>query len=111
MQKEMRAAQFAPFAALTGYGSAVSEAARLTEARIELDEAEKEILDRTLRELEQEKDREVCITYFCPDERKSGGAYISTVGTIQKFDRLNAAICLNNGTEIPMEEILRIEYP
>lgn len=109
MNREARAAQFMPFSALTGYEAAVKEAARNTEKRTELDEAEKERLDRTLQELEQQGTEEVEVVYFLPDARKSGGEYIRARGRIKRFDRLNQMIFLDGGAGIPMEDILRIE--
>ena len=77
-----RAAQFSPFAALTGYGDAVKETARLTDAKIELDEDAKEILDEKLKQIREqiEEHPEIEITYFQPDERKKGGSYITITG-------------------------------
>ena len=77
-----RAAQFAPFAALTGYGDVIRETARLTEARPELSEDERAEMDQTLRAVlnTQGKNAEIVVTYFAPDARKSGGAYRRAAG-------------------------------
>lgn len=82
-----RAAQFSPFATLTGHGAAIEETARLTDRRIELTEEEKTVLDEKLRLL-LETGGEGMITYFLPDERKDGGAYVAKLGTIKKIDPL-----------------------
>ena len=106
-----RAAQFSPFAALTGYEDAIKETARLTEEMCILDEDSKAELDRKLRELtaESKENREVSITYFQPDEKKSGGAYITTVGKIKKIDDVEHAVHLNNGKKIPIDFIVNVE--
>ena len=82
-----RAAQFSPFAALTGLGAALDETARLTDARIELSEERKEEINLALRRLQEQtasgEAPEVEITWFCTDDKKSGGAYITTAGTLR----------------------------
>ena len=85
---QTRAAQFSPFAALTGYGEQVEEAARRTDRRILLDEDEKAELDRRLRLVQQhlEERPEVTITYFVPDERKAGGVYRVTQGAVKRIN-------------------------
>ena len=106
-----RAAQFAPFAALSGHGEAIMEAARLTEARVELDESRKAVLDRQLQLLRAHiKERpEVCIVYFKTDGKKAGGAYITTAGPIKKIDELERLILMADGTVISIEDIFIIE--
>lgn len=104
-----RAAQFSPFAALTGYDAAVKETARLTDKRIELDEYEKAVLDEKLRIALKYPDEEITITYFKPDERKDGGAYISAVGKIKKLSDYERVVVLCNGLKIPVENIIKIE--
>lgn len=103
-----RAAQFSPFAALTGYDAAIEETARLTDTKIELDESEKEVLDLRLREA-MECGRPVRITYFLPDERKTGGAYVCTTGKVKKLDTLTGSIVTENGTSIMLEDIVGLE--
>ena len=106
-----RAAQFSPFAALTGYEAAVREAARLTEARPELDESRKEQLNACLQLLKahsrERPQAEIC--YFKPDERKAGGACITVTGAVKKVDDFTGRVTMADGTMIPMEDILDIE--
>ncbi|NLJ96228.1 MAG: YolD-like family protein [Clostridiales bacterium] len=103
-----RAAQFSPFAALTGYEEAVKETARVTDRRIELDEATKAILDEKLRILhEQLSDKpEITVTYFQPDDNKAGGSYITSNGIVKKIDRFNKAIVMEDGARILIEDII-----
>jgi hypothetical protein len=103
-----RAAIFSPFAALAGHGAAIEETARLTDQRIELTEEEKTLLDEKLRLL-LETGRVGAFTYFLPDGRKDGGAYVTTVGTIKKIDPLKGQVILTDRTAIPIEDILEIE--
>lgn len=110
MSQHDRAAQFAPYAALSGYEGAVAERARLTEERIYLDEYEVERLEIRLRMLRDGIgcDR-VAITYFVPDKRKSGGAYITVTDTVKRIDEYERKIIMSDGNIIPMEEIINIE--
>lgn len=108
MPVEDRAAQFSPFAALTGYEDAVKETARLTDERIELDEYSKEELNRKLNEIKDNLAKQVSITYFVPDERKEGGAYITVSGCVKKFKEQIMLIIMEDGTEIPISEIIEI---
>ena len=110
MSRLDRAAQFSPFAALTGYEAAVEETARLTDRRIELDEGEKEAIDQRLT-LVQERlpvPTEVTITYFIPDKKKAGGAYVNISGTVKKIDDYERMVFLRDGTSIPIDDILHI---
>lgn len=105
-----RAAQFAPFAALTGHEDAVKETARLTEAKIELDENEIELLDQKLRYIAAQKEPPtVEITYFLPDQRKNGGSYVETNGKVKRIHQNEQILCMEDGTRIPIEDILRIK--
>lgn len=110
LSMEQRAAQFAPFAALTGYGDAVKETARITEDRIELDEEEKVKLDNKLHELEKNISQKpkATITYFVPDIKKSGGEYVTVVGNLKRIDDYRKLIILEDKTEIPINEIIEI---
>ena len=105
-----RAAQFSPFAALTGFDATIEEAGRLTDRRIELDEAEKELLNEKLQEILEHIDAQpqVTITHFVYDQRKAGGAYISTTGRVKKIDTYSRAILFTDGTAIPVSEIVGI---
>ena len=107
-----RAAQFSPFAALTGYDDAVRETARLTDEKIELDEYEKEELDRKIQWLGSHLDEHipVSITYFQPDDRKAGGTYEEIVDTIRKINVYEHEILLTKGTKIPIMNILLMDF-
>ena len=109
--KILRAAQFAPFAALTGHDEAVKETARLTDSKIELDEYTKEELNRKLVFLQEHADDEptATITYFVPDKRKSGGEYISLTRAVKKLKEFENVVVLTDDTEIPIQDILLIE--
>ena len=106
-----RAAQFAPFAALTGYDSAIKETGRLTDERIELDEEALTALDMKYQLLMDAFDDapEVTITYFQPDERKAGGEYVSAIGAVKKVDGFERLIAMQDGTKIPMDDVLSID--
>lgn len=106
-----RAAQFSPFAALTGYDAAVKETARLTEQQIELDEYEKAALDQRILLLQEHLKElpEVTITHFVPDERKDGGKYVSITEAVKKIDTYEKQIVLVDKSKIPIENILSIE--
>ena len=105
-----RAAQFAPFAALTGYDAAIKETGRLTDERIELDEEALTTLDMKYQLLMDALDEEpeVEITYFKPDERKAGGAYVTATGAVIKVDDFERLITMQDGTKIPLDAILSI---
>ncbi len=106
-----RAAQFAPFAALTGFEDAVEEEGRLTQGQIELDEMELELLNLELNEIAEQIDRrpEVLLKYFVPDERKEGGSYPEIRGRVKKLDSFRRCICLEDGTVIALENLVRLE--
>ena len=106
-----RAAQFSPFAALTGYDSAIKEAARLTTERIELSENDIDVLDMKLRILEDAvaDQPEIEVTYFKPDEKKKGGAYITSSGTLKRIDDVERVVIFVNGEKIAIPDILDIE--
>ena len=106
-----RAAQFAPFAALTGYDSAIKETGRLTDERVELDEEALTALDMKYQLLMDALDEapKVTITYFQPDERKAGGKYVSASGAVIKVDDFECLITMQDGTRIPMDDVLSID--
>lgn len=106
-----RAAQFSPFAALTGYDAAIKETGRLTDERIELDEEALTALDRKYQLLINALDDapEVTITYFQPDERKDGGKYITATGAVKKVDDFERLITMQDGATIPMDDVLSID--
>lgn len=106
-----RAAQFSPFAALTGHEAAVQETARLTEEKQELSEDEVARLNEKLNIMFRNigTDKMVTITYFVPDERKSGGAYVSRSGIVKRIDEYEHTIVLADKTVIPIAQINRIQ--
>ena len=110
MSQHDRAAQFAPFAALTGYDAAVEETARKTGQRVELDETEKQLLDTKLQIIEAHlgEDFLVSITYFVPDQRKSGGSYLTETGFVRKIIPTEQRLQLTSGTKICINDILFI---
>lgn len=105
-----RAAQFAPFAALTGYEEAVEEAARLTDNRTELNRDRIEELDRELRRLKEHiKERPKAeIIFFKPDERKAGGAFVTAYGEVKKIDEYLGKVIMEDGSIIPIGDIYEI---
>ena len=106
-----RAAQFQPFRALTGYEDAVHETARLTDERPELTEDEKVLLDAKLQKLLDSIDRHprVTLTWFQPDKRKAGGAYVTTIGRLKKIDDYTGTLIMMGGERIVIENILDIQ--
>ena len=113
MSRHDRAAQFAPFAALTGHDAAIRETARLTDGRIELDEDRKAVLNRTLQLLLNRiaLQPEITVTYFLPDSKKDGGSYTVVSGNLKKIDDFTHSLILTNGLSIPMEQIVRLDQP
>jgi len=110
MSKEARSAQFAPFAALTGYDDAVKETARLTDKKIELDEDEKQILNDKLQYILENNYLEptILFTYFIKDNKKTGGKYIEKEGIIKKIDNIKGYIILKDRTKIKIDDIINI---
>ena len=106
-----RAAQFSPFAALTGYDAAIKETGRLTDEKIELDEEALSNLNMKFQILFERLDEQpdIAITYFKPDETKSGGAYLTTTDKIKKVDEYERIITTANGTKIPMDDVINLE--
>ncbi len=110
MSMTERAAQFSPFAALNGYEDAVSETARLTDGRPDLDEYERDAIDRKLREImESDEDLPVTLTYFRPDAKKSGGAYLTLSGKVSDIDEVRRVVIMESGARIPVTDILGID--
>ena len=111
MSIQERAAQFSPFAALTGHAAAIAETARLTDRKMELDEDTRAELDRRQAILlEQISERpEVTVTWFRPDERKEGGAYVTTAERLKKIDQVERVLVLTDGTRIPLEDVAALE--
>lgn len=106
-----RAAQFSPFAALTGYGDAIIETTRQTDEKVDMDEEAYAILNRKFRLLMEQIDElpEVGITYFEPDARKSGGAYLTATGTLKKIDEFERILVMSDGKKIRMDEVIDID--
>lgn len=118
-----RAAQFAPFAALTGHDAAIKETARLTEERMELDENQKSFLDGKLQFLQeilwkehtQEKNKcqegmlDVALTYFRADAKKDGGTYVTVCGEVKKIDPFEHVIVLKDETKVAIDDLVEIE--
>ena len=111
MQVSVRAAQFAPFQALTGYGDTIREVSRLTDRRVELDEYEKERINQKLLRLKG-RIREhpaIAVTYFVPDQKKDGGVYVRVTGRVQEVKEYEHILVMEDGTRITIEEILEID--
>lgn len=105
-----RAAQFSPFAAVSGYDGAIKETARLTEQRIELDESEKRILDEKINIVQEnlEKRKLVEFVFFSPDTKKDGGSYETLKGVVKKIDGYVHVILMEDGKKIPIDAIVDI---
>lgn len=106
-----RAAMFSPFAAMVGYDVAVKETARLTDERIELDESRKEVLNEKLLMVLEQADRspEIVITYFVKDAKKAGGSFVTIQGLIKKVNTYGQIIVMQDGTKIPLADVVEIE--
>ena len=105
-----RAAQFSPFAALTGHSAAIAETDRLTDSRITLDESEMARVDAALQRLRELLPQEpvASITYFVPDERKAGGSYQTVTGAVRRIDTVNGVVLLTDRREVPIADIFDI---
>ena len=106
-----RAAQFSPFAALTGHEDAIQETARLTDSFVEMDESRKSQLDGQLGLIMDNLDAqpEIEVTYFQPDEKKSGGAYVTRSGRVKKIDEYSRQIIFTDGKALPIDMIFSIQ--
>lgn len=112
MSLYQRAAQFAPFAALTGYEDAIYETSRITEEKIELDEEVKMIINEKLNKIKTniQNTPKVSFTYFIPDLTKEGGKYVTVTDNVIKIDEYKKIILLENRIEIPISEIIDVEF-
>ncbi len=110
MSRYDRAAQFSPFAALTGYDGVIAETARLTDRQVELDEGGKAELDEKLREIQTRISDmpQVTVTYFREDGRKDGGAYITVTGRVKKIDQYTQMLVFLDGSGIDIGQIYQI---
>jgi hypothetical protein len=111
MSMSDRAAQFSPFAALTGYDEAIKETGRLTDDRIELDENTRTALDIKQAYLAENINihPEISITYFLPDTKKDGGEYVTATGSLKRIDEYERMLIFVDGRKIPMDEIANID--
>lgn len=107
MPMEKRAAQFSPFAAVSGHDEAIYETARLTDEQLELSEDEIAVIDEKLQWLREhiKEQPEITVTYFQPDEKKNGGAYVTVTGSAKKIDKV---LVLRDGTVIPIDAPISI---
>lgn len=105
-----RAAQFSPFAALTGHDAAIKETARITDRKIELDEYEIAVLDEKLHQIKEQLiiQPEITVTYFQPDLRKEGGKYVTITSSVKKMDEYMKALVMEDGTRILIEDIIEL---
>ena len=105
-----RAAQFSPFAALTGHNDAIIETARLTDRQIELDEGTKSIINEKIQMISDHLSEKptITITHFEPDIKKDGGAYLNTTGTVKRIDDFGKIVYLDNGVIVKFESIFEI---
>lgn len=113
MSREARAAQFSPFAALTGYEAAVQETARLTDTRAQLDDGQIDVINRQLVSLKARIGEQptATITFFLPDSRKEGGAYQTVSGAVRKIDEMEQLLWMADGTKIPIPDIYEVICP
>ena len=111
MARIKRAAQFAPFDTLTGFGAAINEAGRETEEKLELSEDMIDMINARLSGIEQhiKEQPNIAVTYFIPDNKKAGGRYVTVSGNIRKLDGTGHRIIMADGTRIPIEDVRFIE--
>ena len=110
MSPAERAAQFSPFAALTGFGETIAETVRETEPMSELSDDEKELIDRRLRQAVDHPDTPICITYFVPDDKKTGGRFHETHSSVKKLDPITRTVHLTNGQRLFVDRIISAEW-
>ena len=111
MARIKRAAQFASFDALTGFGAAIHEAGRETEEKKELSEDEIDMIDAKLAVIQYhiKEQPNITVTYFIPDDKKAGGRYVTVSGNVRKLDGVERVIMMEDGTRIPIEDVRMIE--
>ncbi|MBO6209316.1 MAG: hypothetical protein J6N99_01380 [Schwartzia sp.] len=111
MARIKRAAQFASFDALTGFGAAIQEAGRETEEKLELSEDMIDMIDARLAVVQQhiKEQPNIAVTYFLPDDKKSGGRYVTVSGNVRMLDGIEHAIIMADRTKIPIEDVRYIE--
>ena len=107
---EERAAQFSPFAALTGFGGVIRETGRLTDARVELGESDRAELERALNFLDSQEEEHPLVQamYFLPDARKEGGAYVTVTGRLKRIDQVEGVLLLQEGVRVPIRDIREV---
>ena len=112
MSMHDRAAQFSPFAALVGYDDAVAETARLTDSRAVLTEDEMTELNANLNRLLDSLDEqpEISVTYFVPDEKKSGGKYVEKHGVVRIFDSYASELVFTDGVRIVVADMAKLDF-
>ena len=112
MSMHDRAAQFSPFAALVGYDDAVAETARLTDSKVELTEDEMSELNANLNRLLDSLDEqpEISVTYFVPDEKKSGGRYAEKVGVVRIYDSYSQELVFTDGVRIAVKDMIEMNF-
>lgn len=108
---EERAVRFAPFAAITGYEEMVLEEARVTEARIHPDENALTLLNEKLNVIQDfhEKKPVISVTYFEPDKKKEGGAYVTFTGAVKRIDTYKRILLMSNDKQIRIDDIVKLE--
>ena len=113
MSMSDRAAQFSPFAALTGHSDAVKETARLTDVKSELTEDEISDINQKLNFMTEhaEEHPEITVEYFVPDERKSGGAYVTVTDNFRRIDEAEHDLIMTSGDRIHLSDIFCINFP
>ena len=112
MSMHDRAAQFSPFAALVGYDDAVAETARLTDSKVELTEDEMSELNADLNRLLDSLDEQpqISVTYFVPDEKKSGGKYVEKQGVVRIFDSYASELVFTDGVRIAVADMAKLDF-
>ena len=112
MSMHDRAAQFSPFAALVGYDDAVAETARLTDSKVELTEDEMSLLNANLNRLLDSLDErpQISVTYFIPDEKKSGGKYVEKVGVVRIIDSYSQELVFTDGVRIAVADMAKLDF-